>query len=187
MDTPTITTDRLLLNRLGQADAPALFAYRSLPDVARFQSFEPNSMEDAEAFIRSCAGVEFGAAESWAQLAVRSKETDELLGDVGIHFLEEGTQQVEIGFTIAPKFQGRGLGSEAVCGLIDCLFGILTKHRVTASVDPRNAASMALLKSVGLRQEAHFHESLCFKGEWVDDVVWAMLRKEWLGLERRDT
>jgi RimJ/RimL family protein N-acetyltransferase len=46
-------------------------------------------------------------------------------------------------------------------------------------VDPRNEPSVALLKRVGMRQEAHFRESLWFKGEWVDDMVFGILGSEW--------
>jgi RimJ/RimL family protein N-acetyltransferase len=46
-------------------------------------------------------------------------------------------------------------------------------------VDPRNGPSTALLRRVGIRQEAHFHESLWFNEEWADDLVFAILRSEW--------
>ena len=35
------------------------------------------------------------------------------------------------------------------------------------------------MKRLGMRQEAHFKESLWFKGEWADDVVFAILAREW--------
>ena len=63
--------------------------------------------------------------------------------------------------------------------LLDYLFIVLNKHRVFASVDPRNEASMALLRSVGMRLEAHFRQSLFWKGERVDDMVFGLLRSEW--------
>ncbi len=59
------------------------------------------------------------------------------------------------------------------------LFGPTGQHRVFGSVDPRNTASVRLLESVGMRREAHFRESLWHKGEWVDDVIFAMLQTEW--------
>ncbi len=93
-------------------------------------------------------------------------------------FLEDG-RQVEIGFTLAPAAQGRGLGAEAVIGVLDFLFARLGKHRAFASVDPRNEPSLRLLQRVGMRQEAHFRRSLLFKGEWADDLVFAVLRSEW--------
>ncbi|MFT5059582.1 MAG: RimJ/RimL family protein N-acetyltransferase, partial [Planctomycetota bacterium] len=40
---------------------------------------------------------------------------------------------------------------------------------------------------VGMRQEAHFVESLRFKGEWVDDVVWGILKSDWLRQKRLDS
>jgi len=53
------------------------------------------------------------------------------------------------------------------------------------SVDPRNTASMALCRSLGLRQEAHHVESYRFRGEWVDDVIFALLAREWLAPDAR--
>lgn len=33
-----------------------------------------------------------------------------------------------------------------------------------------------------MRQEAHHRESLWFRGEWVDDVIFALLDHEWQAL-----
>ena len=41
------------------------------------------------------------------------------------------------------------------------------------------AASLALLRRAGMRQEAHFMESYWSKGEWADDVVFGILEREW--------
>ncbi len=49
-----------------------------------------------------------------------------------------------------------------------------------ASTDPQNHASHKLLRTLGFRQEAHFRQSLWFKGVWVDDVVFGLLRGEWV-------
>ena len=92
---------------------------------------------------------------------------------------EDPHGSVEFGICIAPTHQGRGYASEAVRGLMACIFGRLGRHRIHASVDPRNLASMAMLRALGLRQEARHRESLWFKGEWADDVIFAMLDREW--------
>jgi RimJ/RimL family protein N-acetyltransferase len=172
-----ILTDRLRINDLILSDARELFLYRSDAEVARYQSWSPSSIDEARAFIARNAATPFNQAESWYQLAVRSASTHQLLGDLGLHFL--GVAQVEIGFTIAPQHQRQGLGTFAVLTLLDYLFNRLNKHRILASVDPRNAASLALLRRVGMRQEAHFRQSLFWKGEWVDDVVFGILCSEW--------
>lgn len=59
----------------------------------------------------------------------------------------------------------------------------LGKHRVIASTDPRDERSVALLRRVGFRLEAHHHESLWFKGAWADDLIFAMLRRDWAAEE----
>lgn len=181
MTAPELLTDRQRINDLSPTDAPALYAYRSHEEVARFQGWIPASINDAQAFITRNASTVYNHHDSWYQLAIRLQTTDDLIGDLGVHFIGDDGQQAEIGFTIAPAHQRQGLGAEAVSALLNHLFTALNKHRVFASVDPRNPASMALLKKVGMRQEAHFHQSLFWKGDWVDDVVFALLRSEWQG------
>lgn len=176
---PEILTPRLKLSRLAAGDAPAMFAYRSDPEVCRYQSFAPRALQDVEEFIRQLEPVPFDTPGAWFQLAIRNRESDLLIGDLGTHVMADDPRQVEIGFTLAPAQQGQGLATEAVSGLIGHLMGRGRKHRVFASVDPRNTRSLALLERVGLRKEAHFRESLWFKGEWADDVVYAILAAEW--------
>jgi RimJ/RimL family protein N-acetyltransferase len=179
MPGPEITTDRLILSPLSAADSASLFAYRSLPEVCRYQSWEPQSLDDAIGFIDDLASNVFDASGTWFQFGVRIPESGELIGDLGVRLLEDG-QQAEIGFTLAPSAQGRGFAAEAVVAVLDFLFGQLGKHRVFASADPCNQPSLRLLERVGMRQEAHFRESLLFKGEWADDVVFAVLESEWV-------
>jgi RimJ/RimL family protein N-acetyltransferase len=170
-----ILTPRLVLSPLTPEDAPALLAYRADPVVARFQLFEPRTLDDALAFI-AAASV---ADALWRSLGVRLRKSGKLAGDVGFRLVPEDASTAEIGVTIAPGHQRQGLAAEAVAALLGMLFEDLRVHRVYASVDPRNEASLRLFERIGMRREAHFRESLWFKGEWADDVVFAMLRREW--------
>lgn len=180
MSTPSIKTDRLQIGPFEASDAEALFGYFSHESVARFHAWVPGSVDDARAFIERNAAVAFNTNNTWSQLAIRSATTGELLGDLGVHFVGDDGQQVEIGFTISPAHQRRGYAREAVLALLDYLFTVSKKHRVFASVDPRNDASLALLRALPMRQEAHFRESLFWKGGWVDDIVFGMLRADWV-------
>jgi tRNA-Thr(GGU) m(6)t(6)A37 methyltransferase TsaA len=172
----TIPTARLILSPLRAGDAQALFDYRSDPDVSRYQSFDPASADDALAFIEAASGADLGG---WTSLGIRFAATGDLVGDVGFHMSPDAPGSAQVGVTLAPGHQGRGLAAEALLALLGHLFTSLAVHRVFASVDPRNASSMALMRRVGMRQEAHLRESLPFKGEWADDVIFAMLDSEW--------
>ena len=173
MTGPEIATERLVLEPLTLEDAEALFAYRSLPEVYRYQTWAPTGVSDARAFIQELEPVEFDTPGTWFQLGIRERESGRLVGDLGVHFLEDG-RRVEIGFTLDPAFQGRGLATEAVTALLDHLFGALGKDRVVASADPRNVASVRLLERIGMDREEYIPEAFVLRGEWVDDIVFAI-------------
>ena len=50
---------------------------------------------------------------------------------------------------------------------------------MVARVDARNTASAAVARRIGMRQEAHLHENEWFKGEWTDELDFAVLAAEW--------
>jgi RimJ/RimL family protein N-acetyltransferase len=171
---------RIVLRALDPGDAAALFAYRSDPEVARYQSWEPAAPDEVRAFIRGLSASPEYAPGTWHQLGITLPETGELIGDCGVHVLEHDPRQAEFGITVAPRWQGQGLAGEALEALLFIVFDTLQKHRLSCSVDPRNVRSVALMERTGFRREAHHRESLWLGGEWVDDLVFAMLRREWL-------
>lgn len=91
--------------------------------------------------------------------------------------------QFEIGFTLNWLQHGKGFAAEALTETLNFLFLELDKHRVTASIDPRNEKSIKLVERLGFRKEAHFRKSLLINNEWVDDLVYAMLKDDWLEKE----
>lgn len=175
-----ISTERLVLRGIRISDAESIFKYRSNPQIYKFQGWRPQTLEEVKEFICEKVAKVPNESDTWYQLGILVKETDELVGDIGIHFIGEENKQVEIGFTMSLENQGKGYATEAVIGVINYLFGNLEKHRITASVDPRNTRSIALLERVGMRKEAHFRKSYWFDNEWTDDVVYAILKEEWV-------
>jgi RimJ/RimL family protein N-acetyltransferase len=176
---PNLESARLRIDCLKISDADEIHHYRSMPEVARFQSWDAETAKDAAAYIAGATDADFGKEGTWFQLAVREKETANLIGDIGLHFLDVDGHQVEVGITISPERQKLGLASEALVTVLDYLFVVLRKHRVVASIDRDNQASNGMLQKVGFRQEGHLVQSLLIDGEWVDDVVFGLLASEW--------
>ena len=172
-----LATARLRLDALRPDDAAALFACRVDPAVSRYQGWRPASLDDAARFIQRQQTVVFDTPDSWFQFAIRLREAGEFVGDLGLHFVDADT--VEFGVTLSPGHQGRGLAAEAVRAAMALVFGELGRHRVFASVDPRNLACVRLLERLGLRKEAHHRESWRDGEGWADDAVYAMLAAEW--------
>lgn len=172
----TLKTDCLQLRPITIEDSTAVFSYRSDADSNQYQDFIPESKEEIHDFINGCA-EEMNETGTWYQLVIIHQQSQQIIGDIGLHFIDE--YQVEIGFTIAKGYQQKGYATEALMPILDLLFNHLKKHRIIASIDPRNTGSERLLKRLGFRKEAHFIESYYSNGEWLDDVQYGLLSSEW--------
>jgi RimJ/RimL family protein N-acetyltransferase len=174
-----LISNRLLLRPFYSEDAAAIAAYRSIPEVARFQTWESFDLADATQLVADQATVVPDTPGTWLQLALVLTSSSTVIGDCGIHFLRDDIQQVELGITLAPTHQGQGLATEAMSAVLEYMFDRLGKHRVIALTDADNHACAALFRRLGFRQEAHYIENVWFKGAWGSEYLFALLRKEW--------
>jgi RimJ/RimL family protein N-acetyltransferase len=171
---------RVVLRRFQPGDVEALVAYRSSAEVARYQGWEvPYPRVAGERFVRQMMERHPDTAGEWFQFAVVLRPAGVLIGDCAARPHEDDFRQAEIGFTIAAGYQRRGYAAEAVRSLLGYLFERRGKHRVTACCDARNAASAGLLERLGMRREGHLRESTRARGEWTDDLLCALLDREW--------
>jgi [ribosomal protein S5]-alanine N-acetyltransferase len=175
-----LSTRRLVLRRLTIADVAAFAAYRNDPDVARYQGWDGCSVAEAEAFVHDQQRHEPGEPGQWFQVAIALKEEGALIGDCALRVHSPDVRQATIGFTLARANQGKGFATEALTCLLDHLFRRMRLHRVIADTDPRNVPSWTLLERLGRRREGHLRQSLAFKGQWVDEYLYAILAEEWL-------
>ncbi len=173
----SLETNRLTIRTLLPADSEALFRYRAMPEVYQFQSWHPKTIDEVKAFLLENERVVPHTPDTWLQLAICLKN-GMLIGDIGVHFID--ADQIEIGYTLSPDQQGNGYATEAVKEFIRFAFSDWNKHRITASVDPKNWKSIRLLERLGFRKEAHFLLSIRINDNWVDDCVYALLKEEWL-------
>jgi aminoglycoside 6'-N-acetyltransferase len=175
-----LTADRLRLRRFTPADLDDFVAYRSIPEIARYQSWDaPYPREEAERFIAELAAQHPDTTGEWFQFAIELRATGQLMGDCAAAPQGDDPRIVEVGFTLAPGFHGHGYATEAARALLDYLFVARRKHRVIADCDARNTASARVLERLGMRQEGHLRQSTWAKGEWTDDLLYAILAAEW--------
>ena len=171
------TTARLVLRRFAARDLAAFQAYRCDPDVGRYQGWSTMDDTGAAAFLAMMAEAEIGVPGEWFQIAVADKATDALVGDIGIGFDKDRAGIGEIGFSMAPLAQRRGLGAEAVRCALALLFESGQVDVVEGITDARNAPSIRLLERVGMRLVRT--QQTLFKGETCTERVYAISRAQW--------
>jgi RimJ/RimL family protein N-acetyltransferase len=176
----SVAGERILLRRFAMTDLATFVGYRSDTEVARYQGWEaPYPRAKGERSIREMLHEHPDMPGQWFQFAMELRATGEMIGDCGAGIDTEDPRQAEIGFTLRPEFQGHGYATEGAQVLLGYLFGVRNKHRVVGRCDPRNTASVAVLERLGMRREGHLRESTWAKGEWTDDLLYAILDWEW--------
>ncbi len=176
-------TGRLILRRFQDTDLTEFLAYLNDPLVARYQSWESYTEQQAVDVIKEQKALDPGLPGRAFTFAVELKETGALVGHVFFIVQEKDQRQAEIGFTFAREFHGRGLAHEASARVLDFAFTELNLHRVIAITDCENHSSAALLGRLGMRREAHYIQNIWFKGKWGDEYLYAILQDEWLKRE----
>lgn len=175
-----IATARLLLRPFVAGDLEALEAMHGHPEVARFLDWEPMSREAVAALlerVRQYTAID--DRSDGLRLATVLRDSQQLMGDVSMWCEPGNRREAEIGFVIHPDFQGHGYALEAVSVLVRLGFGELDLHRIIGRCDGDNLASARLMERLGMRREAHFRQAELIKGEWRDELVYAILAEDW--------
>ena len=172
-----ITTERLVLRPFTVDDLDAVHAWQSLPEVARFLYWSARTREESRVALEAKKAWPDVVGES-CSLAVQRRDTGEVIGEVHVEWLHEEWRQGEFGFVFHPDHGGHGFATEAAEVVLRLGFVNLGLHRIIGRCDVRNTGSIKLMERLGMRKEAHFRHNDVFKGEWGEELVYAMLEDE---------
>jgi RimJ/RimL family protein N-acetyltransferase len=176
-----VVTDRLVLRPATAADADALYAIRSRPDVAEwvtsawtdrddFQSGYVDTARYGKVIVIERDGEVIGELmisieDGWAQREVEA---------------EAAGVQAELGWVLSPEHGGLGYATEAVAAALSVCFEQLGLRRVVANCYADNVASWRLMERIGMRRETtSVHDSLHRTRGWLDGYGYAILADEW--------
>jgi len=175
-----VRTRQLELRLFRPDDFADSLAYHSRPDVVRYLYQEPRTEEDFRAVVAGRVKQRgFVQEGDRVNLAVVPTGVGRVIGEVMLLWTSDEHRQGEIGFMVHPDFHGRGYATEASAPLLRIGFEGLGLHRICGRLDGRNTASARVLEKLGMRREAHLVQNEFVKGEWTDEIVYAMLRDEW--------
>jgi RimJ/RimL family protein N-acetyltransferase len=145
-----LETPRLRLRPFTLADTDAIHAVYADPEVMRWVGTGAVSQRSAsERLLRGFAAHQ--TRNGFGFWAVVERASGALIGDAGLHRTPAG--EVELGYTLARAWWGRGYATEAAGAWLDAAFGPLGIPEVIALAEPDNAASLHVLEKLGMRRD----------------------------------
>ena len=165
-----LRTDRLILRRARPGDLAAMHAVLSDEQAMRYWTNGPHTdLAETERWLRSMIDSPRELSDDFVVTL-----DGEPIGKMGAWRLPE------FGFILRSDQWGRGFAAEALGAFLDYMFQGRGVESLTADVDPRNAASLRLLKARG------FVETGYKAGNWTthigvcDSVYLRLDREAWL-------
>jgi RimJ/RimL family protein N-acetyltransferase len=163
------------LRRLRRSDRSAFQAYRGIPELGRYQGWSLMSQAEALAFLVEMETRALFEPGQWIQLGIAEPHTDTLVGDIGLH-LSGDSQTGEVGFTLAPSAQGRGLATAAMQEAFQLFFTATPVSRILGITDARNSPSVRLLERLGF--ECRETRPAVFRGEECTEQIFVFARHD---------
>src|SRR5690349_2206582 len=138
-----IETDRLLLRKFTEDDAPLLYELNLDPEVIRYTHDPLTDVEHARKVLTEVILPQYISYEH-GRWAVQLRPTLEFMGWCGLKYLSE-TNEVDLGYRFMKKFWGKGYATEAALACINYGFGTLNLPRIVGRALPGNLASIRVL------------------------------------------
>jgi RimJ/RimL family protein N-acetyltransferase len=102
-----------------------------------------------------------------------------VVGLMQVRQLDPGFEAAEWECTIAPSSRGSGVFIEAARLVGSFAFGAVGAHRIEARVLLQNGRANGALRKLGAVQEGILRRSVRRGGEYLDQVLWSMLKDDW--------
>ncbi len=171
---PLLSTPRLVLRSLQEADVQQLFELRSNPAMSLYiNRAVSSSIEEVQTFIeRISKNANEGAVGYWA---ITLQGDDRLIGTACVFNISNDHHRAEVGYELLPAYQGKGYMIEAVGAVVQYCFEQLNLHSLEAVVDPANTPSVRLLEKSGFVREALFKDKEFYKGGYRDLAVYSKI------------
>lgn len=149
--TTTLITDRLTLTPVQVSDFEDMAALWGDPAFAT--AIFPAALSSEEVWFRLLRDIGHWEALGYGNWGIRETATGVYVGSVGVldyrRILEPAFDAPELGWGIAPRFQGKGLAFEALSAALAWCDDGLNAARTVCMISPDNAPSHALARRAG--------------------------------------
>ena len=174
---PVLTGRTVLLREPASHDLDVLVALLSLGDASRFGLDESPTEYAVQQLIGRAAHDRANGRALTFVIALAASHA--VVGLLQIRQLDPGFEAAEWECTLAPTVRGSGIFLEAARLAGSFAFGSIGTHRLEARVLVQNGRGNGALRKLGAVQEGILRRSARRAGDYVDQVLWSMLKEDW--------
>jgi RimJ/RimL family protein N-acetyltransferase len=177
---PLLAAEGVTLRQLNVSDAPTLLAMLTTEEVARFISPPPTTVEGFEKFIAWTR--EQQADGRYVCFGIVPAGRTDAVGIIQVRALDKEFGTAEWGFAIGSEFWGTGLFQTAARQVLDFTFKTLPVYRLEARAVVENGRGNGALNRLGASCEGVLRQSFRKDGTGMNQMLWSILRRDWLFL-----
>lgn len=179
-----LTTSRLILRPFAAGDLADLSGYATRPEFWRHLPLPEQTPETVAEFlsVRVAQGHP-DIDRNWHFAAELTAPGDPLhshvVGGFRIGIRDEAHRQGDLGWSLSSDVWGRGFAQEGAGALIAFGFGQLQLAKIWATANAENERSWRVMERIGMQREGYLRQHRLVRGEWRDNVLYAILAQEW--------
>jgi RimJ/RimL family protein N-acetyltransferase len=159
-------------------DASRVAELAGAREVADTMISIPHPFSEAAARTTIAANASSYRSGRSVHFAIELKDAANLLGSAELREIDREHSQAELSLWVGQAAWGRGYATEAAQATIRFGFTTLALNRIYAYHMLRNAASGAVLRKVGMKQEGILRERVQKWGVFEDVALYALLRSD---------
>lgn len=172
---PVLETPRLILRALRPSDFDDLYEYASDPLIDEFVPWEHyKNVEEARENLKDFLDeYEKDGIGAWG---IEHGADKKLIGIINTS-IPRVNRRVEVGYTIARAYWGKGYATEALKAVIQFGFDKMELARIEAVILPENVASARVLEKAGMQFEGLLRNYQVWRGQPADLKMYSIVKK----------
>ncbi len=175
-----LITQHLRLRELGEGDYQAFRAMDLIPEMHIYERELPNEGETRQRLAEAINNQRANPRTMY-MLGITIQPDDVVKGIVKLSRQWEQIREWEVGWAVHRDEWGKGYATEAAREMMEWGFRELNIHRIVAFCHAENAASVRVMEKLGMHQDGRLRETRWLRGRWWDELVYAVLEREWKG------
>lgn len=182
---PQLETDRLILRELTDEDIHVMFPHYSDEEVWKYIDTYP--AKDPQEILEVINwGRYILSSKTGVLWGLFGKKDGTFIGEMNFVGRRDGAiegkiRRAEIGYNMVRSYWGKGLAAEALREIIRHIFTTTEIYRLEALIRPANSRSRNLASRMGFHEEGTLRDYILWDGEYLDMVMYSLLKKEWQG------